>query len=76
MDAQRRGASARADSRLTSDDGVEAAFAAYAAAAASVHEAIESYRDHLETLDALQSPRGEKVYSDAEDMIDEILAGR
>lgn len=68
--------SAQADHRLTSEDGVETAFAQFAAAAASVHDAVENYRDHLETLDALNSRRGEKVYAESDDMIADILAGR
>ena len=49
--------------------------AALAAAASDVHDAVENYRDAIATIDALSSPVGEKVYTNADDLFADIASG-
>lgn len=67
--------SAQEDHRLNEEDGVGDAFAALAAAASDVHDAVENYRDAIATIDALSSPVGEKVYTNADDLFADIASG-
>lgn len=48
--------SARADRRLTGEDGVEDAYTALIAAFADVHNVLEDVRDAMATIDAEKSP--------------------
>lgn len=75
-DADMRMHSAREDNELTCDDGVEDAFAELAAAAAAMHDAVENYRDILETIEALDSRVGDKLYAEPESLFADILLGR
>jgi hypothetical protein len=68
--------SARGDSQLHDDDGVVEGFAELVDAIEHAYAAVRSVRDHVETLDALHSPRGEKLYTNGDELIGDILAGR
>ncbi len=75
-DADMKMHSARADGNLTCDDGVDDAYAELADAAAAMHNAVEVYRDVLETIEALDSPVGDKLYTEPGDIFADIFSGR
>lgn len=62
-DAVKRRAAARADRKLSAEDGVEDGYTNFIASVADLHEAIHELRETVETLDALKSPRSEKFES-------------
>lgn len=66
--------SARADVRLTPEDGVVAAFEGYIAVVADYHNTIVDFLEQIETLKAMAEPRNGPAYTDMGAMFKDLLA--
>lgn len=74
--AARQRASAAADARLCEEDGIVEAYDCFLHELTRYHDLLGALGERIAVHDALLSPRGEKVYGEADDMMAEILAGR
>jgi len=75
-DARDRHQSASTDPQLRPDDGVADAWQEFMDALHSLHDKIEEVRDWLEDVRACMEPRGERVFTNVDEMFAYIMSSQ